>query len=288
MKRTLQTLTIDDTSNQLKQFHFKLINYGSVSLESHTVMNKRFLSHYRIFIVDQGSFNLIRNTIHYPLNKGDLMMVSPNILYSAELLEQSGKFYYLDFTFDDIKESEQFNELFRIHDVIHMSELINERQIANLSHLDQTVQVNFPGTYLLIESMLLRILIVMIKRLLEQERTFKLNNSDHAKERLLLECCKYIDEHLDEPLTVKQIAQHFNYSENYIYKAFNETLNISCKTYILEYRLSKAFQDLKSTTLPISEIAQRNGFSTIYHFSNAFKKKYGFSPLNYRKAMGEK
>ena len=46
------------------------------------------------------------------------------------------------------------------------------------------------------------------------------------------------------------------------YKTFNETLNISCKTYILEYRLSKALQDLKSTTLPIAEIAQRNGFNS--------------------------
>lgn len=285
MIRKLQTLPLDDVSNKLKHFHFKLINYGTIQLEANMKTNKRFLPHYRIFVASKGSFELRRNTLHYPLNTHDLVMILPNTLYSALCKETSGCFFYLDFTFDNIQDEKEFNELFRIQDICLFKNLLTDRQMDNLAHLDQTVQINYPGTYLLVESMLYRILIVMLKRMLEEEHTFTIHNPDNAKERLVLACCQYIDEHLNETITVRQLSKALNYSENYIYKAFNDTLKISCKSYINDYRLLRGLQDLKATTLSVSEIAQRNGFSTVYHFSNAFKKKYGYSPLNYRKAM---
>lgn len=285
MIRELQTLPLDDVSSKLKHFHFKLINYGVIRLETNMKTNRRFLPYYRIFIAASGSFELYRNTLHYKLKAHDLVMILPNTLYSALSKDGTGSFFYLDFTFDSLEDEKEFNELFRIQDICYFQELLTHRQMENLAHLDQTVQISYPGTYLLVESMLYRILIVMLKKMLEQEPTFSIHNPDNAKERLVVHCCQYIEEHLSENITVRQLAEALNYSENYIYKAFNDTLKLSCKSYINDYRLFQALQDLKATTLSVSQIAQRNGFSSVYHFSNAFKKKYGYSPLNYRKTM---
>ncbi|GJM80120.1 hypothetical protein HMSSN139_26160 [Paenibacillus sp. HMSSN-139] len=48
-------------------------------------------------------------------------------------------------------------------------------------------------------------------------------------------------------------------------------------------RLSKACELLKQPSLLIKEVAEQAGFPDIYYFSKAFKKKYGVSPLTFRK-----
>jgi AraC-like DNA-binding protein len=40
---------------------------------------------------------------------------------------------------------------------------------------------------------------------------------------------------------------------------------------------------LRHTNLPISEVVMRSGFSDVSHFHKYFKKRFGVSPLKYRK-----
>ena len=117
----------------------------------------------------------------------------------------------------------------------------------------------------------------------ESNQTYLLQDHESAKERLILDCIQYIEHHLSVPFTIKEMADHFNYSENYIYKLFKETFGISCKTFILDYRLNKALHQLQTTSASISETAFAAGFSSVYHFSAAFKKKYGYSPSTLRR-----
>lgn len=284
MRRKLQSLQMDSISARLSELDFHLHNFGMLNYAPNRTLKNSFLPYFRIVIISFGSFRVDRDTIHYPLQTGDLIMIPPSLLYSAHSLEEEGQIFYLDFGFDTPSMEQQFRELFHFQDVILLPNLINERQRTNLTHLDRTVEIGYPGTYLLVQCMLIRILVVMLKRLCE-EPVFLVSHPQNAKEQLLKECIEYIDAHLNEPLTVKEIAAHFNYSENYIYRIFQETLQISCKSYILEYRLSKALQDLKSSNLSMTDISMKYGFSSIYHFSSAFKKKYGYSPLNFRKEM---
>ncbi len=278
MRKKLQSLPIDAVSARLRSFHFRLLNYGLLHYDSNKKLQDSFLSHYRICVVISGEFRIATSNCSYSLNPGDLFFLAPNVLYSAFSYQPVNCFLYLDFTVD---EEADFVELLRLRDVIHLSKLIDQRQQSNLIHLDQTVKNHYPGTYLMVECMLIRILIVMLNRL-QEEPTFLVHHAQNAKEKLLAACTDYIENHLTEPITVRQIAAHFNYSENYIYKIFQETLHLSCRDYILEYRLNQALQDLKSSALSISEIAARNGFSSVYHFSGSFKKKFGVSPTYFR------
>jgi AraC-like DNA-binding protein len=68
-------------------------------------------------------------------------------------------------------------------------------------------------------------------------------------------------------------------------KTFKEITGLSPHQYRLTIRLHRAERLLRSTNMQISRIAEILGFSSIYYFSELFKKKTGQSPLEYRKEI---
>lgn len=283
MKKNVQPLLIDDISATIKHLAFQLLTYGFLHFPTKKENQTNFLYHYRIVIIQQGSFQIEHASQCYTLTQGDCMIIAPHILCDSRCCEENSSLYYLDFNLESAHDNQQFQDLLHLSSLKHYANLINERQLNNLRHLDHTVTINFPGTYILVESMLMRILVVIFKRMRETDYAIELISGETAHEKVLLQCIDLIDSHPNIAYNVKDIAKELNYSENYIYKAFKETLNVSCKTFLSDYRLSKAMHDLKSSQMTISEIAEKYGFSSIYHFSSAFKKKYGFSPSNLRK-----
>ncbi len=53
--------------------------------------------------------------------------------------------------------------------------------------------------------------------------------------------------------------------------------------YLFDYKMQLAKQYLLDTEKPISEVALLCGYEYVSHFSTAFKRKYGFSPLEMRR-----
>ncbi|MDO5550738.1 MAG: helix-turn-helix transcriptional regulator, partial [Lachnospiraceae bacterium] len=64
-------------------------------------------------------------------------------------------------------------------------------------------------------------------------------------------------------------------------------LGVSPQQYLLQYRLDMACQLLRTTELPIQDIAKRIGYDNQLTFSKMFKKKYEVSPKQYRMNMNE-
>lgn len=91
----------------------------------------------------------------------------------------------------------------------------------------------------------------------------------------------FIEEHVEEPISLKDIALYLGYSRNYIHKLFY----IYTGMYIMEYtrkrKLEYAIQDLKSDKT-ILEIALAYSYGSERAFSRSFKNVYGISPGKYR------
>ena len=56
---------------------------------------------------------------------------------------------------------------------------------------------------------------------------------------------------------------------------------------ITEKRLSKAEREIVTTATPIDQIAAQSGLGSTNYFYSVFKKRYGVSPLQYRKQHQE-
>ena len=113
----------------------------------------------------------------------------------------------------------------------------------------------------------------------------RLSNEQNQKSNILSPALKYIEEHLSDPeLSNTRISEHLNLSEVYLRKLFLENYGTTPKQHILNIRLGKAKQLLCDSVLSITEISEKCGFSSVYHFCRTFKGKTGITPTEYSKA----
>ena len=92
----------------------------------------------------------------------------------------------------------------------------------------------------------------------------------------------YVRSHLDQSVTISDLARHMDYSVSYLRAVFRKDLGVSLGAYMRESRLSIAASMLASPNHEgIEEIAKACGFGSIFAFSRAFKKTMGMPPSAY-------
>ncbi len=86
-----------------------------------------------------------------------------------------------------------------------------------------------------------------------------------------------------QTITIKELANKFYMSTRELQRYLKENYNSTFNELKKEARMSYASNKLLYTDMSIAEIAENCGYSTLEHFSFAFKKYYNVSPLQYRK-----
>ena len=102
--------------------------------------------------------------------------------------------------------------------------------------------------------------------------------------RILGPILRYIEEHYtDRSLSNKVLAQKAGISEVYLRQLFRIHLNTSPWQYVVDARIRRAQQLLTEMPYTVSSVAEMCGFSSLYHFSRAFRQKTGLTPGQYAK-----
>jgi AraC family transcriptional regulator, transcriptional activator of the genes for pyochelin and ferripyochelin receptors len=91
-----------------------------------------------------------------------------------------------------------------------------------------------------------------------------------------------INERLNRPPNLSEIARMVGLNEYKLKRGFKETFHTTVFGYLTEQRLNLAHQYLLDTEKTATEISLLLGYATPQHFSNAFKKKFGFTPYSVR------
>ena len=92
----------------------------------------------------------------------------------------------------------------------------------------------------------------------------------------------YVSLHLAEHITTEAIAKSLFLSRGYLSTRFKEETGQSLSDYIREQKLTEAERLLDLPVYSLAEISEMLGYSSQGHFSNAFKKLTGITPLEYR------
>ena len=91
---------------------------------------------------------------------------------------------------------------------------------------------------------------------------------------------KKIEDEAD--LSLDCVEKNFGYSKFYLNRVFAEKMGCTIHRYIVEQRLKRAARLLSDTEEPITDIACGAGYQSQQAFTQAFKQKFGCSPLIYR------
>jgi AraC family transcriptional regulator len=101
----------------------------------------------------------------------------------------------------------------------------------------------------------------------------------------LRQAVNYINEHLDQNLTLAQIAAAMRMSPNYFASLFKQSTGLTPHQYVMKCRIEKAKQLLGDQELALVEISQEVGFQSQSHFTRVFRQHTKTTPKAYRDAL---
>jgi len=100
---------------------------------------------------------------------------------------------------------------------------------------------------------------------------------------LIRQSKEYIEHQYTDPeLSLNAVAAQANLSASHFSVVFSQETGQNFKEYLTEIRINKAKELLRMTSLRSADIAYQVGYNDPHYFSSVFKKKTGFSPIEFR------
>jgi AraC family transcriptional regulator len=99
----------------------------------------------------------------------------------------------------------------------------------------------------------------------------------------LQQAISYINEHLTENLSLKDISNVVEMSPFYFTNLFKQSMGMTAYQYVIYRRIERAKQLLRKQKLSIGEVSEQVGFESQSHFTNVFRKHTSKTPKMYQK-----
>ena len=252
--------------------------------------------------IQEGEIDYDINFESFRVRKGDLLLIAPHILHAAHAVPgkrmvSESLVFHLDMLGYQTPDactirciSPLQNGKYRFVPVVHSGQPGYGELIACMEELlgcmqpreDTVPKAEEPAEELYRKELLFRLF-----RLLYRYGYVVKNESgreDFAAEEKMKQVLTFIRSHYAEALTVGQLAGLCHFSETYFMSFFKRFAGMTCVEYINHYRLSQAARTLVQTDRPVTEAALENGFRNISYFNRQFRRQYGTTPREYRKA----
>lgn len=94
---------------------------------------------------------------------------------------------------------------------------------------------------------------------------------------------QYVQDNYSQQVTLEDVAEAINLSPAYLSTMFKKEMGLGFSDFLIACRIEAAKQLLKTTALPISEVAVQVGYADSKYFSKTFNKVVGLKPSVYRK-----
>ncbi len=106
---------------------------------------------------------------------------------------------------------------------------------------------------------------------------------NESKVAIVSQAKDYIYDHMGEELSLGTVADSVGLSASHFSRIFKKETQYSPYEYIILVRINKAKHLLKTTDMPIKEIAYEVGYRSESNFCNSFTQRIGISPINFRR-----
>lgn len=133
------------------------------------------------------------------------------------------------------------------------------------------------------EGIIMQALALLIRHFSIRSASGNAHSGDHQTLSRIREVISYVDENFRSPISLQDIADQLGLGKEYFCRFFKKNMGMSFLQYVNEVRVSRIYQDLIRTGLPVSRLAEENGFTNQKLFNRTFKEIYGCTPSAVRK-----
>lgn len=108
------------------------------------------------------------------------------------------------------------------------------------------------------------------------------DGKDNVTRRIIRNAIRYVELHVDQPVSVSEIATHLGLSPSYFSTLFRRETGDRFISFLIKCKVEKACDMLDHTNLKIYEVGERLGYSDVKYFMKIFRKYTGRTPSQYR------
>lgn len=234
---------------------------------------------YVLHFVCSGKGTYVVNQTAYTLTKGDFFLIHPHtkIHYYADDRDP-WSYIWIGFQGENAATCIEQAAL----DMQHLTGRYDDTALI-LSYIQEMLlaKENTFTNELKRQVALLHIFTALIDK--RQQSMAQISDELRTRPSYVQMACDYILDHYAENIKISQIAKHIGIDRSYMTNLFKEILGISPSEYLINCRLERAAQYLKTTDMRISSIAAKVGYQDALTFSKRFKHHYHMTPSEYRK-----
>ena len=236
------------------------------------------------FILD-GTARQSLNGIETELRRGSVYLLTPADVHEIAIGPEKLKLVNVKFPHELIGEEEMewiIGESGPICACLDETRFLGLLQ--DLERMKRELSADRRGKLSVIRSTLNLLLVGLLREVQEREAAAVGAQQEGGPPAAMRRSLLFIHSRYREPLSLKDAASQINLSPNYYSEQFHRWTGVPFQQYVLELRLAYADKLVRSSTVPLTDIAFSSGFNSLEYFIRAYKRKYGRSPGTARKA----
>ena len=230
-------------------------------------------NHYLFHYVISGTGRLIANDTkgqshEYQIHSGQGFMIFPRQI-NTYIADEKLPWEYVWIEFDGM----------RVREIIETSGLTPDQPVYHASFKDLRENMKNEMIYIAEHGNespfhLIGHLYLFIDYLSRSAASVNVTSNGKVRDFYIKEALNFIEQNFQNDISVEQIAAFCGLNRTYFGRIFKETVGKSPQQFLLNYRMTKASELLKLTSLSVSDIGNAVGYPNQLHFSRAFKNVY--------------
>ncbi len=242
-------------------------NYNAF-IYTDTIYEPHFHGNLELIYVSKGKMQLIINGISQELEPGDLYLIFPYTIHSFYIDKDTTA--WVGVFSGDFVNSFYSKNYFLVYKKFRCEKSVEDFLVKHLFYQGT------PDKYML-KACLYMVCNECVKNAQKEER----NHHSGFREKVI----RYISEHMNEELSMQQLAQDLNYEYHYFSYLFQQCFSIHFKSFLNMLRFEQACKLLSDDSCKITKICDECGFGSLRNFNRVFKALSGFTPSEYRKTI---